>query len=1123
MSNDNLNNPLMQPNINSNNLNQDQNTSLNMNMYNTQNLNNGRGPNSANNNYSTNYKNPEMSIKWRNVMKIDINAIRNTNDLTMLNEYLENILYSDISEEEIQAVPENNIVRLIQILQFTNEYLLNSRQNLNDSITSLQDNNDKLSYDQKKKQEILLKEKLFIDKYNKEKEIINKDITDCKNLINVLLQRGGLRNKSEIYTKITDININKNNNILKENGGFRCKYCTAKIFSSEFELKRHLTDIHLINIPPEEKKPIINQVLPPQINVSIPPINGGNNNNNQYELEKRLNDMRIEFQEYMHKIENENLKQLKQKELSDNEELYKRQMERMGNTFNDTLKQLGGFFLDNQNNSNEQEVIKKSITNVKIYDPKNDKYIIDLKDELNKAIDISKNQKNLYEIKIKKLEDEMELLRQQKLEEQKKFKEDNKLAVQMQQPEYFKNKKTTKLTKYKKARFHSGILESDHDESDEEKKKKAKKLMQLKFDADMLNTIMNPGLNIVSSVKIKKDEENIKEKLKKYTNNTNNESNNTKIVPQVNVEKVNLDDFYYRYTNRDNKYILKPDFNNYLINILPDEFNLNNNVRLQAKSNINNKMFNTCKLFYDPSKANVRPNIEIDELVKEDKEELFKLINNTFHNFDLINKEKNGQSNQYYNSIKEVLNLPYIKGNLNNFFNKPKINVNNYSIDMSKNNYNDSVNNLDKNNDLNKFYAPSYNFNNNKPNTGYGSGTFELENKKKDDWDDLDQSKIQKKTNLLKKENDNIILNTGNNLNKNIIYGDTKPLENNKTSNSINSMNNSINKMNDNNNDRIGQRLTPYGFNQKLQTDNNPIDMLNSSNPYNNSKNLFYNNNNNKKNSSINNDDHSDQGYSSSKYNKHYNDQQQNKFNQYYSSNQFNNSKLEDSNPYKNQEEDTKYDQPYFSGQSQTMNHQPYNTNNNNVNYFNQENYSTYQQNNITYATNNHPNYLNNNNNTQTLRSNASNANVNIEQKEDYSSVRMDQIKNNNNINNNYMSTNQINSNFNNQAPNQINNYYNTNQFSYNQFNNSRNNFNNGINNQPNYEYSSVNNYNMLRSQGQNIDNSNMSQSNDSWARHNIMLDSNHSGARGNNNSKKGYDNIVEALARQSKAAQPPK
>ena len=44
-------------------------------------------------------------------------------DLSLLNSCLENIIYSNITEDDIQAVPEENVAKLIKILQFLNEYL----------------------------------------------------------------------------------------------------------------------------------------------------------------------------------------------------------------------------------------------------------------------------------------------------------------------------------------------------------------------------------------------------------------------------------------------------------------------------------------------------------------------------------------------------------------------------------------------------------------------------------------------------------------------------------------------------------------------------------------------------------------------------------------------------------------------------------------------------------------------------------------------------------------------------------------------------------------------------------------------------------------------------------------
>jgi hypothetical protein len=71
------------------NLNQNNNSSQNSNPISNQNYNSM--------DYSP-YNERNMNIKWRNIMKIDIDALRSTNDLTPLDNYIENMIYSNISE-----------------------------------------------------------------------------------------------------------------------------------------------------------------------------------------------------------------------------------------------------------------------------------------------------------------------------------------------------------------------------------------------------------------------------------------------------------------------------------------------------------------------------------------------------------------------------------------------------------------------------------------------------------------------------------------------------------------------------------------------------------------------------------------------------------------------------------------------------------------------------------------------------------------------------------------------------------------------------------------------------------------------------------------------------------------
>ena len=198
---------------------------------------------------------PLQTLKWRNIMKIDIDLIRNTRDLSLLNSNLENIIFSDITEDDIQSVPKENVIKLIKILQFLNEFLLEQRQIINSRLITLQQEGEKLVKNNQDLDINLLKQKEHLNKYKIDAKERLKQITEYKNAINALL-KSGKNNFGGKNIKITDINMDinnyaynnkniENNNYLKS--GYKCKYCTGKTFPSEFELKKHYNDIHLIS------------------------------------------------------------------------------------------------------------------------------------------------------------------------------------------------------------------------------------------------------------------------------------------------------------------------------------------------------------------------------------------------------------------------------------------------------------------------------------------------------------------------------------------------------------------------------------------------------------------------------------------------------------------------------------------------------------------------------------------------------------------------------------------------------------------------------------------------------------------------------------------------------------
>ena len=169
-----------------------------------------------------------------------------------------------------------------------------------------------------------------------------KEIADYKNAVSSLLQSGVPMMGLGGNTKITDINIdiNKRNNYNQSKlrgplNGYKCKYCIGKIFTSEFDLRKHLNDIHLISQFPDENNYISNNIkqpTQPQINVNYNNNNANNNNNNNNKevFERKLNEMKMDFQDYIHRTEIDSLKnQLRQKNNRNEGDDYKQQFEKM--------------------------------------------------------------------------------------------------------------------------------------------------------------------------------------------------------------------------------------------------------------------------------------------------------------------------------------------------------------------------------------------------------------------------------------------------------------------------------------------------------------------------------------------------------------------------------------------------------------------------------------------------------------------------------------------------------------------------------------------------------------------------------------------------------------------------
>lgn len=639
-------------NINSNpyyknNLNQ--NTGANF--FNNKTVVNGGDKNQFPKTYNNQNNKPNNSINWKNVMRVDLNVIRNTNDLSLLSSYLGNFLFSPITEDDIQAVPEEHILKLIQILQFCVEYLLYSRQNLNSNIMNREQEKENLKNELEKLETDLTNLENNLEKLKAERKKRIGDIAFAKNAVDALI-----KNETPNFplgnTNITDINVDINRKYRQSQtrftgnlNGFKCMYCLGITFPSKHDLKRHLNDIHLIKQFPDDEydfsRTKVQQKLP-QINVSIPPLNNFNNANNNELLERKLIEMKMNYQETLNKEKLEKLRsQLsKLKEVGNEEFNCKLQVERLGNIFNDTLRQMVNLIPKNQ----EKQKI--------IIQPKNENLENDLKikEEINSLMKDLENAKNRkeekrkeYIEKISNYEKEITTLNIQRTEIIEDINKKNDILPKKgiytaEQKEPFIIRKNNIKKKGKRGKFHSGLLESDHDDSEEERKKEMEALEKLKEESEFFKIITKPKKIILRDA-------------------------NPNIVP----EQEDLEHFYERYIKRDKKYIKDPQFKKYLKEVLPSNYIQNNGICNNAKIDINDKLFNTARFFYDEKQMKILPECDENNLKKERKTDLLNLVDILFKDFDILkNDNKREDMKQYYNSVQNLLDFKDIKETIKN-------------------------------------------------------------------------------------------------------------------------------------------------------------------------------------------------------------------------------------------------------------------------------------------------------------------------------------------------------------------------------------------------------------------------------------------------------------------------
>ena len=631
-----------------------------------------------------NFQNPKNPIKWRNINKINLSHLKNSRDINILQSYLDNLICGQISEEDIQSIQESSIVKLIQILQTMSDILLIEQAELENEKLKLESDNVNLMKDFQKNDKKNLKYKEAINRLKKEKR---RDMGVINTYLNVLnnLKQGTYYHKENYNISDIDINQKKFSNInratninqpQKDTGEFKCEFCINKTFPNEFELTKHLEEVHGINknMPiypmyqgqnqPQEKI----QYIKPEVTVNVPDnLYGINNINNAQPQnnEEILKEFKKEKEMIIQKINEEKLR-IQQ----DNEQARNSQQNIIDddylNKFENTLKETFDNFKKQQNNINNQNINQY----IEIEDDEEEKRklkeIQELKEQLENEQKKAEKKKLDYESESKKYESiYLEIIQMKKFSEDApsqreiKFSTNSNIQQVGAKLEYLgQNNNKSSIDNIKI--FNSGKLESDHDDTDEENEKNKELINMYKNNyQELVSTIQQKFIQNPPPPKEEKKSKNDDDIIEIKETNKIEKNNLIENPPKLKQKKKNkdLDKYYKKYTKRDENYIKSNSYNDYLIETIPENYELNDDIDIDELLEDKTKQ---AAMSIFPKNLKLNFEIEEDQMKEESINNLYDLTNNLIIDMDKKNPE-NKFVNKYYQSVMDMLGFKQIQ------------------------------------------------------------------------------------------------------------------------------------------------------------------------------------------------------------------------------------------------------------------------------------------------------------------------------------------------------------------------------------------------------------------------------------------------------------------------------
>ena len=565
-------------------------------LFSSQKYNNYMTPQTQNNYNSLNYSNqyyPNQRFQWNEILRV------NPNDSHSFEPYLDNLLYSSLDKREIDTLPGNNIVQLVNVLQGVAKNTINNQMNLqkqnytlNNKINSMSSNqiNNFKSYNDKNKNEIK-----HLKKKNKEQE----------QLINTYRK---VLEGNEKYSKLIDddddVESEKND---RSKQRFYCQFCANKKFYTEQYLEDHMRRRHL-----NYYQKFISKM------------------NKQPDYDSKLNDMKTYFENM---ITNN---QLRNDYYRLNEKL-----NGLENLINSQNREIMIPSNQNYNPNKETIVYKTGKKNNIIYEDDNDlisrddeKIIINNMNEIQKNLD--KNKKNFQD----KYNDMIDHMKQFQSKVKKELSSIKQMQSSIRGKELINSINLSNDTQYiapQRREFRMSTLKNSQVDRNQllNSIRNSENFNLINSGYKISNTFeindktinKNQNNNIPDNLKSIKLSESIKIDNKDNTNLRGGNENNILFKSNINdddiegqtEEEKELQQFYYNYMKRDKN--INNHISSFLVRTIPNNKNLDENII------INNREHSISDKIYEASNSNANNELDLKRIKNEN---LFDIIDKLY-------------------------------------------------------------------------------------------------------------------------------------------------------------------------------------------------------------------------------------------------------------------------------------------------------------------------------------------------------------------------------------------------------------------------------------------------------------------------------------------------------------